>query len=302
MIKLVKMTVPNATRVCPICAAERSRHAYPYAIRFDDQIFFYFRCSDCATVFVDPLPTVAQFGRMYESSAYHDVHYSDSIDYSPYVESVKFLSAFAQPGATVLDYGCGTGQFMKACQESGFATVGVEFDSSIAGIVSERLGSPVVCVEEFDKTWVRREVDVIHFGDVLEHLPDPLTTLTDACRRLRVGGVLYAEGPLEVNPSPVYWAARLYGEMRHFISGRQIGSGRPTHLLRTSGLAQRRFFARLGKGYAPVAWKVEESGWPYAQGGWAKRTIASVARAVGGYSIAGTTFGNRFRIVLRRRS
>ena len=58
-------------------------------------------------------------------------------------------------------------------------------------------------------------------------------------------------------------------------------------------------FDRLGCDLELLYWEIEETGWPYASGGFIKRRIADVARALGGVSVLGTTFGNRFRAIYR---
>lgn len=76
-----------------------------------------------------------------------------------------------------------------------------------------------------------------------------------------------------------------------------IASHPPTHLLRTDALSQREFFSRRGD-FRLTDWKIEETGWPYICGGLVKRSIAHLARAIGGHRLFGIGFGNRFRAVL----
>jgi hypothetical protein len=118
-------------------------------------------------------------------------------------------------------------------------------------------------------------------GDVLEHLPDPLGTLTSLVERLPVGGVVFVEGPLEVNPSPVYWFALAFGTVKKLVRPASVGSHPPTHLFSTNAASQQRFFLRLGCDFQVVDWRIEETGWPYSGGGLVKSAIAKLARAIG---------------------
>jgi len=54
--------------------------------------------------------------------------------------------------------------------------------------------------------------DALQLGDVLEHLPEPAETRRELLAFVKPGGLLFVEGPQETNPSPVFWAARLFGE------------------------------------------------------------------------------------------
>lgn len=102
------MTVPP--RPCPLCSAQECAPAFPYAIRFANQIFRYLRCRDCRSVLVDPLPDAACFAQMYDKANYHDSYYISS-DLTPYRQAAALLRQFAQSESTVLDYGCGVGHF-----------------------------------------------------------------------------------------------------------------------------------------------------------------------------------------------
>ena len=283
-----------ASRPCPLCEAQESGPAFPYAIRFANQIFRYLRCRDCSTVFVDPVPDAACFAQMYDKATYHDAHYSAS-DLTPYHQAAALLRQFAQPGSTVLDYGCGVGHFLQAVKAEGFAPFGVEFDAPAAAAAAVHAGCRVVTVADLDRAYAGQLFDVIHLGDVLEHLPDPAATLAGLLTRLKPGGLLFVEGPLETNPSPVYWAARLFGGVKHRLRPAEIGGGMPTHLFRTSAPAQSRFFRQRFTALQALVWQVSESGWPYAQGNWIKRQVAAGALTLGGKTLAGMQLGNRFQ-------
>ena len=288
-------------RACPLCDGPASGPAFPYAIRFANQIFRYVRCRDCRTVFVDPVPDAACFAQMYDKANYHDSFYSAN-DLTPYRQAAALLRQFAQPDSTVLDYGCGVGHFLQAVKAEGFDPYGVEFDAPAAAAAAVHAGCSVATVADLDGTYAGQLFDVIHLGDVLEHLPDPAATLAGLLTRLKPGGLLFVEGPLETNPSPVYWAARLFGGVKHRLRPAEIGAGVPTHLFRTSALAQSRFFRQRFPNLQPLYWQVSESGWPYAQGNWIKRRVAAAAITLGGRNLVGTQLGNRFAAFYTSRS
>jgi SAM-dependent methyltransferase len=284
----------EAPRRCPLCDGQASGPAFPYAISFANQIFRYFRCSCCRTVFVDPVPDAACFAQMYDKAIYHDSHYSTN-DLTSYRQAAALLRQFAPSGSTVLDYGCGVGHFLQTVKAEGLDPYGVEFDAPAAAVAAVYACCPVVTVADLDHSFAGQFFDVIHLGDVLEHLPDPAATLAGLLTRLKPGGLLFVEGPLETNPSPVYWAARLFGGVKHRLRPAEIGGGVPTHLLRTSAQAQGRFFRQRFPSLQPLVWQVSESGWPYAQGNWIKSQVAALALTLGGRTLAGIQLGNRFQ-------
>jgi 2-polyprenyl-3-methyl-5-hydroxy-6-metoxy-1,4-benzoquinol methylase len=248
-------------------------------------------------VFVDPLPDLQAFSRMYAKSHYHDQFYDDSGDMQ-YYESVLLLCKYLKPRSIVLDYGCGVGGFLKACASKDLIPFGVEFDVDAANVAAKNAKCVTMSVDAFHNTPTSTRFDAIHLGDVLEHLPNPSATLETLLSFLKPGGVLFVEGPLEVNPSPVFWAARTFGALKRILKPGFLPTNAPTHLMMTDAISQRDFFTKLDPSLRILYWQVYESGWPYAAGGIFKRTIASFAQIMGGKQIAKMTFGNRFQAVL----
>lgn len=290
--------MPEQTRPCPLCTASAAATAFPFKIAFDDQCFNYLRCHACRSVFVDPVPSDQTFARMYAKSDYHDCHYSECG--SPhYQKAATLLHEFAPEGASVLDYGCGFGHFLTAVRAGGFNATGVEFDAEAAALAQRTSGCKVFSTAEFHAHRTALTFDVLHLGDVLEHLPYPADTQLQLHTCLKPGGLLFVEGPLEENPSPVYWASRMFGTLKRWLRPGFVGYGKPTHLFRTDGPQQLAFFRKLDPSLQLLHWDIYETAWPYAEGGLLKRVISHAAMLLGGRRIGGITFGNRFTGIFR---
>jgi len=283
----------NRSRNCPLCGARATSITFPYATRFNGVHFNYLKCGGCSSGFVDPVPDSQTFARMYAKADYHDCYYEGK-EGGAYTESVHLLKQYLPAGALVLDYGCGIGAFLKALGAEGFIPLGVEFDKDAAHFAGQNAGCEALSVDDFLAQPDKPRFDAIHLGDVLEHLPDPAATLSQLLDYLRPGGMVFVEGPLENNPSLVYWSARFFGRLKQVFKPGFIPTNAPTHLFRTGELAQLNFFHKNNFLLSPLIWRVYETGWPYASGGLVKRTIASVAVMLGGKKCFGTTFGNRF--------
>lgn len=284
-------------RDCPICGDRPVGTSFPYATFFKGTNFAYLRCGGCKTVYVDPVPNSVIFASMYTKSTYHDQFYDDG-ESDNYSKSVSLLMQHLEPGSTILDYGCGLGMFLKVCGLNGLVSFGVEFDFEAARFAAKHANCEVMTVETFNLMDKSVKYDAIHMGDVLEHLPDPERTLSLLLNYLKPGGVLFVEGPLEANSSPVFWAVRIFGMLKRFLKPKFIANDPPTHLFRTNWYAQRTFFARFEKNLNILYWEVDETGWPYKAGGFIKQSISACATFLGGRKFAGITFGNRFKAIL----
>jgi SAM-dependent methyltransferase len=284
----------SQSRCCPLCCGRADSIAFPYATCFNESMFYYLKCSSCSSVFVDPVPDVNTFSRMYSKNAYHDCHY-EGVEHGPYVESARLLRKYLPKNSLVLDYGCGLGVFLKALKSAGFVPYGVDYDVDAARFAGEDAGCQTASVSGFFALSTKPVFDSIHLGDVLEHLPNPYETLCQLLDYLRPGGVLFVEGPLEINPSPVYHFARSFGYIKRLLKQDNYNDHPPTHLYRTGAKQQLAFLERLDTELECKVWEVYETGWPYTDGGTTKKIIAQIAVALGGRSCFGSTFGNRFK-------
>ncbi len=209
------------------------------------------------------------------------------------------MDKYTREGSSVLDYGCGLGYFLRAAKDRGYRVSGVEFDGGAASAAAQVAQCEVFSIKEF-MTCNSTKFDVIHLGDVLEHLPDPASTLKWLLdHHLKSGGILFVEGPLEANPSPVYWTAYLFARIKRLLRPALIGEGSPMHLFRTASYQQLQFFYLVDRKLTKLHWDVHETGWPYLHAGFIKSAVAKLSTLIGGRRLGSTVFGNRFIGVFR---
>jgi 2-polyprenyl-3-methyl-5-hydroxy-6-metoxy-1,4-benzoquinol methylase len=285
------------SRSCSMCRGELGAEAFPYRTCFNGQHFSYRQCQSCDSVIVATVPTAETFARMYAKENYHDNHYA-AVSAAPYLRSARLLSRHLPAGATVLDYGCGAGAFLASVKAQGLLPFGVEFDAEAANHAAQVAGCTVFTMAQFEGGEIAQRFDAIHLGDVLEHMPDPMGAIDRILTLLKPGGVLFLEGPLENNPSLVFWAARMFGAIKRSINRQASAQGAPTHLIRTHAAAQRAFVGHLSGQFKERHWRVYETGWPYRDGGVVKRCIAGAAQVLSGVtSPLGLELGNRFEVI-----
>lgn len=287
---------------CPLCGGGSKGDRFPYVVRWNGKRFDYLGCDGCGATFVHPMPDSSDFSLMYRQETYHDLHYATE-EVTAEAGVLQEVSSYLKPSGVLLDYGCGNGDFLKEAARAGYDSRGVELDPSAIANAAAMSGRPVTSYEELSATNAR--FDIIRLGDVLEHLPEPASTLRTLDGLLASGGVYLIEGPLEDNPGPVLFASRLFGRIKKRLNPSAAGSYPPYHLTRVSAEQQRGFFERAG--YRVRLFATREDGWPYRSPGSSPQGIVSRLRLAIAWSgiafaAAGAAFGlklgNRFIAVL----
>ncbi len=228
-------------RQCPICGLLGASESYPYSVQFNKKRFTHLKCFDCKSVFINPVPNDDTFIKMYSKEAYHDYNYDGEIGRS-YKEASKLFKQYIVKDSSILDYGCGLGEFLKELNGNGYRIFGVEFSNEAANFASNKASCKVWNIKDFWRVSRRQEFDAIHLSDVLEHLPYPENIMNKILFTLKPGGVLFIEGPLETNHSLVYWSAKLFGNIKRLFLPNFVPTNPPYHLFRVNSSQQLGFF------------------------------------------------------------
>lgn len=94
---------------------------------------------------------------------------------------------------TLLDVGCGRGDFLIRAQDCGYASIGIDFDSATVDIANKRGVS--ASVAEIHDLPLDVQYDAIVLSHVVEHVADPVRLLGDIFKRLKPGGYFYISTP-----------------------------------------------------------------------------------------------------------
>jgi len=182
-------------------------------------------CKSCGFKFTNPRPDNSVLGSYYKAESY--VSHTNSkkgivnklyhaVRNYTLKSKIKLVSSYVSRG-TILDYGCGTGMFLNACNVSGWDTYGMEPDDN-ARTMSLEKGLQVFSdkVKVSDCTGDKK-FNAITLWHVLEHVTDMEETLSFFKSKLNPHGVLIIAVPNHVSYDAHYykefWAA--YDVPRH---------------------------------------------------------------------------------------
>lgn len=183
---------------CPACQSDKiaGTHDVPdheYAIQ---HVARYAECAECGTLFQQPMPRIDELAHFYPAR-YHSFTAKGLLPRLKHRSRLKRLASFVRTAdAVVLDYGCGDGGFIKAAAESvGWTFWGFEIGLERRKEVSNAGRVTIVRGSLDDLIAGLPMCDLITMNHVIEHLPDPVATLSALRDRLKDGAILEGQTP-----------------------------------------------------------------------------------------------------------
>jgi len=210
---------------CPVCNATVFKHFLTCKdFTVSKEEFDIVSCSSCGFKFTNPRPEVNKLGAYYESEEYiSHSNTSKGLVNSLYqgvrkytlIKKLQLINRL-NPKATLLDIGCGTGEFLNVCKEYGWKTTGIEPDEKARNYGVENYNLDVKPENEL-KNLADHSFEIITMWHVLEHVPDLNKRIEEIKRILKLNGTLVVAVPncdsLDAKIYGKYWAA--YDVPRH---------------------------------------------------------------------------------------
>ena len=160
-------------------------------------------CDGCGLVRTDPIPTDAELNAYYSGEYRQDYQLATArpsrrhIDISRR-EAAQRLARVA-PGlpakARVMDFGSGSGEFVKAAADAGHDAVGVEPGRLFAEFARSEYGVEIVSRPHDEIDFPPGSFDLITSHHVVEHLRDPVAALAQLAGWLKPTGLIYIAVP-----------------------------------------------------------------------------------------------------------
>jgi SAM-dependent methyltransferase len=200
---------------CPCGANE------PLGEAFQTPTRRYVRCPVCDLVFLEPRPTrdtlEGYFQENYDGD-YGEVEASD--DRQPVFQSVlHHLSLYRSPPGTLLDIGCGDGEFLVLCRDAGWSGSGIEL-SKRAAMRAAQKSVTVLSPHMLEGGEGAQHFDVVTLINVLETVADPVIMLRQAVTLLAPGGLVIVRATNGVfhlsMRSPARWIGSQYDQAFHW--------------------------------------------------------------------------------------
>jgi len=173
---------------CELCHSKNTH------LKHKVDIFNYYLCSSCQTLFLHPKPIKKK----------NDNYYKKHLDYSAGIENQKRiqiqakkiinkLKNYSKNGKSLLDIGAGYGYFINLAKKLGLEPTGIEPAKKILSVNNKHILP--FAFDLYRKNGLKKKFNFITLIHVIEHLTDPKTTINEAISMLEPKGVLYIETP-----------------------------------------------------------------------------------------------------------
>lgn len=210
---------------CPICGSESQKlymsipdHSH------SKEVFDIVLCGGCGFKYTSPRPAPSHVGSYYEFEGYishsnskkgvFNRVYQAARSYA-LVKKLQLVLRVTKKKGPILDYGCGTGEFLNVCKKAGWEVQGVEPSEQARKQAVEQYKLNVTTPESLPK---EKKFQVITLWHVLEHLPDLNEAFSNFDQLLNNDGTLIIAVPnptsYEAEKYKEFWAA--YDVPRHF--------------------------------------------------------------------------------------
>ena len=189
---------------CCVCGSRRLRYA------FSKNSYRLVRCAECRLLFVNPQPSAEELRAIYAADYFLGDGATDArVSAMKTATALQYLALLGRygisPGGTLLEIGCGRGEFIAAAEAAGFDVTGVEISATAAEQAATRIvRGRVVCGSIESADLPPGSFDVCVLSDVIEHVRNPVELLHTLHSLLKPGGVIFI-----ATPSMDSWSAKL---------------------------------------------------------------------------------------------
>lgn len=198
---------------CPLC---NSGHFHNKIITKDysisEESFAIVECENCKLNFTNPRPSKTDIHTFYDSDAYishteknhsiYDLAYR-TVRYFTLKSKLRLINGL-NTKKQILDFGCGTGNFLGSCKDAGWKIFGIEPNQKARQVAESLIGQPVFATLSDLEV---KKFNVITLWHVLEHIHDLQDTMKNLKSMLKKKGFLVI-----ALPNNESWDAKYYKE------------------------------------------------------------------------------------------
>jgi len=252
---------------CLFCKSNDTVDSFLPSTFFNQKRFDYKRCNNCRLHFIAPIPNKDDLLKMYPTS--YQAGVDDNILADPYKKLIGLRFSYGKQiellrknnfSGKVLDFGCGSANFLINCNHHGIECDGLEFNPDHVNILKEKVSDrKFYTFDEFMESDI--QYDLIRLSNVLEHFTDPVETIIEIKKHIKPNGYLLVEGPIEMNFNLAQIFRKVYFSVKKRLKRNYLATHTPTHIIFSNRSNQLNFFQNLQ--FDTLWYVIDEAEWPF---------------------------------------
>ena len=167
------------------------------------------KCKKCGLAYVNPRLKEKKLHEIYDKKYFSNKAFNGAktsfYGYGKYLEEedcikdtfkkrLKIINKLSRKGR-LLDIGCALGFFLELARDDGWDVQGLEISKYAYNYAKNMLKLPVINKTLEKSGFKSNSFDVVTMFDIIEHLPDPKSTLKEIRRLLKPNGLLVITTP-----------------------------------------------------------------------------------------------------------
>ncbi len=175
--------------ICRLCDTDNLKFYYSQG---NSNQYKFYKCKTCGLVNYDLAGGLDQekYGGKYITPAL-EKHKQNLTQRATF----EFIRQHIDITGRALDIGCGNGKLLLLLRDSGWDVTGMELLESYAKKIIEDYKIEIIIADFLQYCFDNHKYDLVLLKHVLEHLPDPILTMTKLNNLLKDGGYLIMEFP-----------------------------------------------------------------------------------------------------------
>lgn len=178
---------------CRICSSKNIN--FRFSIRKED----IWHCNECGFEQVRNMPNMETLEDIYSEKYFTNSKYSGDTTALKREDKrrLNILREWVNNGANILDAGCSTGDFISHVKNQ-YKMYGIDFSEYAVRIAQKRnpeMASRIRSCRIEDAPWGDQKFDAICLWDVVEHIWDPISVISEMHQHLEPGGVILISTP-----------------------------------------------------------------------------------------------------------
>lgn len=199
----------NTTLQCPVCRSNERKstytavHTHGKKTLSEEKSFIYFQCLNCSSLYLTNVTFNASYYKKYYSFEEGEQRLGltkilewliSSYSLKRKHEALRHYNGASKKKISILDIGCGTGDFLASLSDKRYRKYGIEKDKK-EYMISRNKGVEVFNEDILHSNLQNKKFDIITMWHVIEHIPNPQKLFTQLHQMLSKDGVIIFATP-----------------------------------------------------------------------------------------------------------